>query len=512
MEMSYRTDGINSYLVIDDTSVAPDSYEINMIHNNDIEGLLPFEFRSLNEARMIYYRINGYMQLAELIQGEILALEYLTDMFLSLIKLIYEMKMYILEPDNLIIDMKNIYFNMTESRFCFIFCPNYEVDIRKQIKKMMEECIKYINHRDHQAVDIAYGIYDIVSKSNYDIKEIENHICVCRKTVQEQNIGKEDRCVTSTEEAYKYEEAKENKDEQEKLLDMLFSKEPDIVCVEPEKLCECGRKRNAKGMCFIAIVLTGIAGLVITLIQHRNEGQIEYVKLIMGVLIMIAIECFAYLQMTKHEAEETVEVEEMGKDDFNSGKPLIEDIGRNKLQIEVSDTKKNEMPIFNPKKAMTFSGNALNNKISADNELNTTVLMDGGSNNIMVTDYEGDTTVLIDGSERIMTSEASKNESECRRHYRLVPCSQEASTSIDIYTSPVIIGRDRVNANYVIDNKAVSRIHAKIYTSNNNLIIEDMDSTNGTYINDCLVKNGYPIRVNQGDIISFGSVSYSVVT
>lgn len=549
MEMSYRTDGINSYLVIDDTSVVPDSYEVNMIHNNDIEGLLPFEFRSLNEARMIYYRINGYMQLTELIQGEILALEYLTDMFLSLIKLIYEIQMYILKPDNLIINTKNVYYNMIERRFGFIYCPNNEVDIRKQLKMLMEECIKYVNHRDHLAVDIAYGIYDIVSKANYDIKEIENHIGACRKSVQEQNKEKKESCV-STEKSYGFKEISENNDEQEILLDMLFSKEPDIVRVEPDKAYECSRKTHVKDMCFekdggktkdskflrnrnirrnildekekirynykkmciIAIVLTCIAGLVMTLIQYRSEGQIEYVKLLMGVLMMMAIECFVYLQLSKCEAEEPSGADEIENDDFNSGKPLLEATGRDKLRIEVSEAqKKCETPIINMRNAVAFSDVELNNRTPEDNELNTTMLMNDGRNTMILTDYEGDTTVLTDGDESIMSSEAPKDGNECMRCYRLVPCSQEASTSIDIYTSPVIIGRDSVNANYVIDNKAVSRIHAKVYTCNNNLIVEDMNSTNGTYINDCLIEKGHPSKANMGDIISFGSVSYSVV-
>lgn len=545
MEMSYRTDGINSYLVIDDTSVAPDSYEVNMITNNDIEGLLPFEFRSLNEARMIYYRINGYMQLTELIQGEVLALEYLTDMFLSLIKLIFEIQMYILNPDNLIIHIKNIYFNMAERRFCFIYCPNNEVSIRKQLKLLMEECIKYINHRDHLAVDIAYGIYDIVSKANYDIKEIENHICACRKSNQVQNKEKKESCVTSTEKSHGFEEISENNDEQEMLLDMLFPKEPEIVRVEPDKSCECGRKKrvrdicfekdegktkesklteykkrkilnekektryNYKKMCIIAIVLTCIAGFVMTLIQYRSEGQIEYVKLLMVVLMMMAIECFVYLQLSKCEIAETSGADDMENDDFNSGKPLLEVIGRDKLRVETSETqKKGETSIFN--NAVAFSDVELNNKIPADNALNTTMLIDDGRSTTILTDYEGDTTVLTDEDERIVSLEASKSKNEFMRCYRLVPCSQGTSTSINIYTSPVIIGRDRVNANYIIDNKAVSRIHAKVYTYNNNLLIEDMNSTNGTYINDCLIEKGHPIKANMGDIISFGSVSYSV--
>lgn len=71
-----------------------------MISNNNIEGLLPFE-SEVSMKQEIYYRINGYVQLTELIQGEVLAIEYLTDLFLHIINLIHDMRMYMLQPDNL---------------------------------------------------------------------------------------------------------------------------------------------------------------------------------------------------------------------------------------------------------------------------------------------------------------------------------------------------------------------------------------------------------------------------
>lgn len=50
-------------------------------------------------------------------------------------------------------------------------------------------------------------------------------------------------------------------------------------------------------------------------------------------------------------------------------------------------------------------------------------------------------------------------------------------------TQPAVIGRDET-ADLVIDDTQASRRHARIEPSGNGAIVEDMSSTNGTFIND----------------------------
>lgn len=51
-----------------------------------------------------------------------------------------------------------------------------------------------------------------------------------------------------------------------------------------------------------------------------------------------------------------------------------------------------------------------------------------------------------------------------------------------INQSTITIGRDRDN-DIVIDNRAISRHHVKIFQDDNQYIIEDLDSGNGTFVN-----------------------------
>ena len=64
----------------------------------------------------------------------------------------------------------------------------------------------------------------------------------------------------------------------------------------------------------------------------------------------------------------------------------------------------------------------------------------------------------------------------------------------------ISIGRDPGNV-IAIDSPAVSNRHAKILTILNESFIEDLDSTNGTYVEGNKV-NGYTLK--DGDTISIG--------
>ena len=64
----------------------------------------------------------------------------------------------------------------------------------------------------------------------------------------------------------------------------------------------------------------------------------------------------------------------------------------------------------------------------------------------------------------------------------------------------ITIGRTAGN-DIVIDNLAVSALHATVHNKDNSAVLEDMNSTNGTFVNDKRVKHH---NLKNGDIIGIG--------
>jgi len=71
----------------------------------------------------------------------------------------------------------------------------------------------------------------------------------------------------------------------------------------------------------------------------------------------------------------------------------------------------------------------------------------------------------------------------------------------------IIIGRDSDN-DVQIDNVAVSREHAKIIRGQNYYLIEDLNSTNGTFVNGKKINKKY---LKEDDEISIGKHSLQII-
>jgi pSer/pThr/pTyr-binding forkhead associated (FHA) protein len=83
----------------------------------------------------------------------------------------------------------------------------------------------------------------------------------------------------------------------------------------------------------------------------------------------------------------------------------------------------------------------------------------------------------------------------------LSPVSGAASEMIQLHEHETIIGRDD-SVTATIPAPDVSRRHARIYRNGSDFIIEDLGSSNGTFIDDveivaCVLRNGDTVRIGQ---------------
>ena len=75
-----------------------------------------------------------------------------------------------------------------------------------------------------------------------------------------------------------------------------------------------------------------------------------------------------------------------------------------------------------------------------------------------------------------------------------------------------LIGRSKKDCDLVLDEKLLSRKHAElIYNNKNEIIIRDLDSRNGTYINKNRIEPYKDIIFSINDILSFGQINNQIV-
>jgi hypothetical protein len=67
----------------------------------------------------------------------------------------------------------------------------------------------------------------------------------------------------------------------------------------------------------------------------------------------------------------------------------------------------------------------------------------------------------------------------------------------------VILGRERASADLVIEDPGVSRRHARVQTNNGSVIVEDLGSSNGTFVNGRRISRA--VALSAGDEIQVGA-------
>ncbi|MEG1255109.1 FHA domain-containing protein [Clostridium sp.] len=70
------------------------------------------------------------------------------------------------------------------------------------------------------------------------------------------------------------------------------------------------------------------------------------------------------------------------------------------------------------------------------------------------------------------------------------------------------MGRKNDNT-VVLDDKYVSSHHVRIYKRNNEYILEDLESTNGTQVNNVKVRN--TVMLKPGDVIKVGTATFKLI-
>lgn len=73
---------------------------------------------------------------------------------------------------------------------------------------------------------------------------------------------------------------------------------------------------------------------------------------------------------------------------------------------------------------------------------------------------------------------------------------------------PFVIGKKKEEADYVLEDRSVSRIHARILEENGSIYLEDLNSTNGTFKNGLRMQPYEKRRLEKNDELCFGKVEF----
>lgn len=146
-----------------------------------------------------------------------------------------------------------------------------------------------------------------------------------------------------------------------------------------------------------------------------------------------------------------------------------------------------------------------NNKNKEKDTVYTEVLPENGQQEIFVQICEA----ADSDRKQILDSETTVLSEECTVP-RLKPI-EPGYPYIIPQTQTMLIGRQEASCNYVLSCQDISRVHASVLLKDNLMLVTDLNSSNGTYVNQKRLEIQESITVRRGDEVCFGSVRYVAI-
>ncbi len=91
---------------------------------------------------------------------------------------------------------------------------------------------------------------------------------------------------------------------------------------------------------------------------------------------------------------------------------------------------------------------------------------------------------------------------------RLRSLSESDEKYISLKKLPCILGKMGECSDVILKDPSISRMHARIFEENGELYLQDLNSTNGSYINSLELESNEIVKLKIGDEICFGNLRY----
>ena len=160
MKLDYMRTAARSYMIVKDFSFPYEEFELQMLLNNHIPGLLELQVICGNGSFEYWYDVTGMISMELLLGTEAPGREALAGYIRQICDARMMLEKYFLDANDLIYQPSMLYQDKTSGKLQFCCIPGYHSEQENGLKSFMEEILKYADHSDPQAVRCMYDVYE----------------------------------------------------------------------------------------------------------------------------------------------------------------------------------------------------------------------------------------------------------------------------------------------------------------------------------------------------------------
>ncbi|MGN0152888.1 MAG: DUF6382 domain-containing protein [Lachnospiraceae bacterium] len=450
MQIQFSKEGLQNYMVVPWEDKWKDGYQSNLLQHHEVPHFLQYEVRELNGCVSLYYRLKYRTSLKSVIGQLPFSFVRVKNMVADIIGVLETVEEYLLEAEGIVWKTEWVFLEPDTGKLLFCYYPDLAGDTGN-MRTFLTEIIQGIDKKQEETLLFAMQFYDLVTEPDCTLDDLQQF----RQNKIEEDFYKSDlweAAPVSSEESNI-----ENMAEAGVMIDKEEKPQPQ------NNLCTVG-KRIVKGLLAVTVFVDFmlLIGLVFNVLTYDSMG---YLFGGMGVLILLTI---IYMQMSKEDSPD-----EIMKDYFEEQKTVKKE-DDNRFGCEEDW----DAPDFK------------------NREVDKTV------------DYYGETSILTE--DNFKSSEEEIVNEKNQGHLYLESLEKEKYPPIHIKNESIVLGCMVDGCNYILPERGISRLHAKIMEKGDGIYLLDLNSTNGTYLNGEILESGQDYKLEEGDHVAFAKSEFYV--
>lgn len=175
MKIDYIRNLKGSYMVL-----TPDRemtvYEKRMLEHNQIRGLLIPFCGEQDMQKELWYDITGKQSLEMLLEQQEINQELLCRLLSAMCGIIEALDGMLLEEQCLLLEEECIFLDRETEEIQFGYCPVGEMSFMENLQRFMEYLLTKLDHKDKNAVKIAYELFEKTRKTGCSLTDIRESI------------------------------------------------------------------------------------------------------------------------------------------------------------------------------------------------------------------------------------------------------------------------------------------------------------------------------------------------
>ena len=483
-----------TYLIAEDClEELLESYFGRAVLHTAMNGLAACKEHLVNGKKEIWYEIDGFHTLEQIFAVKKISAQELKQILLGLAQTIEELEKYLIDGKRLCYQPEYLYMDMETGKIKLLF-DFTEGDREHPLMPLAQFLLERLDHEEEAAVELGYFFYEQAGRDVLSIREIEKKAegsvlyegkdakgedlnGALSKAVLRENLMEEKQEIRTACGASKelFPEEEENIFP-DRLCEQSFSKEN----VEEPLLGE-GRYLTKGGavVTVMALLLGGSFFLVRAYFSLTETEELIWLA-VSAVLLLMGAGVSIYMFLRERR------VGAVRSKSNTQGNMAI----RKSTQADAAireNARKDEVISRNIQKDTEYKKDIQSNAIGEP------LYKEYGQEiDFLPKETDGKTIYLGD----MLT----------KKEYVLVGENREYKLD----TFPFLIGKDKERVTLALKDRSISRIHARFLLEDGILYLEDLHSTNGTYLNDLLLEPHVRMKVKRGDFLQFGKTELSL--